>query len=900
MSQDITAREYQARHRGQILAELAGSDMMLEAPTGCGKTMLAVAVLADMLGPAFTHAIVIAPQTQIEDGFVDVAGSVRWPDGTTTEVADDLVRPARLMSDEKISQSILAYLRSPNPGYCLYFAKRHADETPKDLGGRVLVVDEAHHVSPRNGLGSAVDLWCGRGGRAFYLTATPYRADGAKVERAGMSSIRYSLPEHMEDGFAPRRLEHAVVSFGKAGDKVTGAQFTGAEITSDQETIRQVATGMVARWLEDDRPKLIVRVPPISGGSQPAILAIVAAFRAAGARVLDATGMKAGVKQAFRAAMKSERDLTPWTSAHDVVVGCQRVHEGTDWRHCSAVYSIGIPGSLGFVVQLLGRPMRQKPKGSKHADVSRMVFFVPCAGGEALSKLSLDHSRHAVMVSIFLADCRCRAGWIKTQAVRSGLGEVGENVTPGHGMNPETYAEVKLAMALRHAEGRGVTVGKLIRAAHKAYPDVPMSDLNFIAADILADDPSLGGDVARRIRRLVEVCPEIRADYSQEFDTVVAEFRDRQLGRSRSLEMLGEQLHEMTSGDMRGLANRLANRFGTDWSEGLILEKGEERKAKRGHYPNGNSGKIPDMVATWASADSWLRTRGSSLSRLFKTWSSIWSEELIRAKGQEWKAESGHYPRRGLGRISGLGATWATADFWLRTRGSSLSKFFGTRMDTGTWSEELIREKGEEWKAESGSYPNSKSGSIPGMDVTWAAANSWLRTRRSSLSMFFGAVPRIRTWSEELIREKGEEWNAIDGSYPTEASGQIPGMKATWKAANSWLHKRGSSLCRFFGTRNRKRKRASMNFRFWSEGLIRERCEEWKAERGSYPAQLSGQIPGMDVTWAAANAWLRTEGSSLYQFFKNPPPSAPAKPPRRRPKPRPRPLFSRHRPKRSD
>ena len=50
-------------------------------------------------------------------------------------------------------------------------------------------------------------------------------------------------------------------------------------------------------------------------------------------------------------------------SAFDVMVGIQRVLEGTDWPVCSAVYCVGMPGSLNTVVQFLGRAMR--PKGRR-------------------------------------------------------------------------------------------------------------------------------------------------------------------------------------------------------------------------------------------------------------------------------------------------------------------------------------------------------------------------------------------------------------------------------------------------------------------------------------------------------------------------------------------------------
>ena len=105
------------------------------------------------------------------------------------------------------------------------------------------------------------------------------------------------------------------------------------------------------------------------------------------------------------------------------MVGIQRVMEGTDWPVCSAVYCVGMPGSLNTVVQLLGRAMR--PKGEDYPeqqrDRARLVFFVPCGGGAALPDLSIDHSRHALLTCCFLADHEVGQEWIVLREIRRGI-----------------------------------------------------------------------------------------------------------------------------------------------------------------------------------------------------------------------------------------------------------------------------------------------------------------------------------------------------------------------------------------------------------------------------------------------------------------------------------------------
>jgi superfamily II DNA or RNA helicase len=76
--------------------------------------------------------------------------------------------------------------------------------------------------------------------------------------------------------------------------------------------------------------------------------------------VLNATGTEEKDKQGFLSALQSEKNQTFAQSKLDIIVGIQRVMEGTDWPVRSAVDCVGMPGSLNTVAQLLGRAMRPK------------------------------------------------------------------------------------------------------------------------------------------------------------------------------------------------------------------------------------------------------------------------------------------------------------------------------------------------------------------------------------------------------------------------------------------------------------------------------------------------------------------------------------------------------------
>ena len=210
-------------------------------------------------------------------------------------------------------------------------------------------------------------MWRERGGRLFFFTATPYRGDGRPVRLDGMRAFRRSLAEHMDEGFAPRHLDSEIVALGQPGDAITAAQFTGEE-APPSSYLDGLLAALGRRWSEDGRPKAIVRVPPMQGGrSGDLVRRLLLAFESQGARVLDATGTAVADKQRFLTALEAERSRSYATSNIDVLVGIQRVLEGTDWPVCSAVYCVGMPGSLNTVVQFLGRAMRLEARLSRRA-----------------------------------------------------------------------------------------------------------------------------------------------------------------------------------------------------------------------------------------------------------------------------------------------------------------------------------------------------------------------------------------------------------------------------------------------------------------------------------------------------------------------------------------------------
>ncbi|HYT94474.1 MAG TPA: DEAD/DEAH box helicase family protein, partial [Gemmataceae bacterium] len=354
-------RPYQVRLVTDVCR--ATEDVLVEQPTGSGKTVQIVTLVAMHLGRRFTHAVISAPQEQIEEGFTKRDYQViAFPDCPgvavpSIQVPKALIHGAR---ESKLGsvRRVLRYLREP--GALDYaFACTHAalnrlnpEELPDDLSGKALFIDEAHHASA-DGLSQLVTLWRERGGQLFFFTATPYRGDGRPVRLEGMRAFRRSLAEHMAEGFAPRHLESEIVALGQPGDAITAGQFTGEE-APPSSYFEGLVAAICSRWREDGKPKAIVRVPPMRGGRSGELVGrLLQALASQGARVLDATGTGAADKERFLTALEAEKSRTYATSSFDVMVGIQRVLEGTDWPVCSAVYCVGMPGSLNTVVQFL-------------------------------------------------------------------------------------------------------------------------------------------------------------------------------------------------------------------------------------------------------------------------------------------------------------------------------------------------------------------------------------------------------------------------------------------------------------------------------------------------------------------------------------------------------------------
>src|SRR5258707_6850076 len=171
-----TVRDYQEKLVFNVCR--ATGDVLVEQPTGSGKTVQIVTLVAMHLGKRFSHAVIAAPQEQIEQGFVQRDYNfVAFPERPGVAVPSIQVPKQTILGarDSKVGsvKRVLQYLCQPAP-VDHAFACTHAalnritpDDLPADLAGKALFQGEAHHASA-DGLGQIVALWRQRGGALFF------------------------------------------------------------------------------------------------------------------------------------------------------------------------------------------------------------------------------------------------------------------------------------------------------------------------------------------------------------------------------------------------------------------------------------------------------------------------------------------------------------------------------------------------------------------------------------------------------------------------------------------------------------------------------------------------------------------------------------------------------------
>lgn len=357
------------------------------APTGSGKSLMVTTLLGRLRRDGrFARAIVCVPQTHIKDSFGyvgQVEDPARQPRFTDTEglaTFDTSVRSTAELEAHLAGRGCRFALVSTHATVASKDAFRLLKRFPS-LAGQLLVVDEGHHSSNDrrlNQLSRFRDEWLARGGAVLLSTATPFRMDGSPVLDETWARVSRTMAEHTLGGVhAPEflRCEHRWLARPAKSRR---------DLNCGVESSRKLVGAIVADWANEargpkgERPKTMIIVP--QANSQQWTEMLIETFGKIGCRTFDATGATAAKRNEVRRVLAGEAKVRRWRdSAFDVMLGCKRFDEGTDWAPCSLVYVIGFPTSLTATVQRWGRATRNKRDIAGHPfrDRATIVFYSP-------------------------------------------------------------------------------------------------------------------------------------------------------------------------------------------------------------------------------------------------------------------------------------------------------------------------------------------------------------------------------------------------------------------------------------------------------------------------------------------------------------------------------------------
>lgn len=618
----------------QFLARRGSGHAALELPTGMGKTVILVALIGLLLRRG-KKIIVAAPQEHIEDGFVHRSYTQI---GTPLGVIDmplTTIRAAR--ENPKIIDAIREFIEGPQRDYalaCTHLALTHfrpPTGVPEDLANCVLIVDEGHHA-PALGFSQFVDAFVANGGQVIYASATMFRTDNEPVIRHNMEVFRVSLPRFMAEGGAPRKFR-SKINVIRLNHRAEYAAMIGEEDPAHPFR-RRIVREMVARWQEDDRPKVIVRVPALRGGTSKMISQVVRAFRRVGARVLDVSGQDQAAKTRFHEALIAERALNRFADSQwDVMVGIQRVREGMDWKWCSTVYCVGLPNSIQMITQLMGRASRKKqgwwryPRS--HREVMQIEFYVPCGDPASFRDLPRRHSQNVLLICAFLENYERNLDWRVVQELHRGLvaplHEPGESPTSGVERHREAYVDpalhdqVRALVTTARQEllnlDRDPSVGNTYRWVVEHHPSAPRTVLAHVMCEIIVLDEGCSMTEARTLlfkelnAKLAEGEP-LRDALISAFMAVLHGMESHNILRAEDVqsERLRRRVFQLTGEDMQNLATELARRrpLQPDW----LIDVCNVHRIRTDNLPTGSTRGGPRgwEPETWAGIDQAIRT----------------------------------------------------------------------------------------------------------------------------------------------------------------------------------------------------------------------------------------------------------------------------------------------------
>ena len=909
--QIYTLRPYQAKLVSHVKVYLSkGVNCLIDQPTGSGKSIAIKDIVISLFGIKFSKIIIAAPQQQIEEGFYSKKNiKIKYPEinGATSS---ELEIPKNLFSmirenKGSISKSINRYLKSdPNKIIiCTHQAlslsfKDNINSLPEDLTGCLLVIDEAHH-SAAEGLNSVIDTWVSGGGNLLYATATPYRKDGKEVCYEGMKVFRRPLAEHMEEGFAPQTLHNEIIGVS-VNDEVTANEFFGEEVSNHHMVV--IANTIADTFERDGKPKSIIRIPPGNSIEFAKIIQEVLEKRFPKIRILNGVGTDNSIKQNFINVLNKEKGKSYNDSKYDVVLGVQRVLEGTDWAICSHIYCVGVPGSLTTVTQLIGRALRQKDDLHKCKNEAKASFFVLGIKEKSLNKLDLKHSRHALLTCIFLADYNIGKEWIVTKAISNGIkaGLVKKDLTKEQvddaendirgSIDPEERAEVELiilaASEMAKENNEEFSPEYIYDFIDNKNIDVNHDILNQIIIEHLSSKEDKEDKVSKKtkdfVKKNISLLPKVDKFKKALFEELVVEFRNETLSDSLSLIGDANQIHSITGGGIKDFCDRLIASNVSYTIEQVKQWVEDYKENNNGKFPSEDSGDIRENNITWLQLNGFLITGSRGLGGykslpdfLKKECGKVdinYTVEQVKQCIEVYKEKVGKFPSCHSGDIEEIDATWAKLNDYFR-RGSrgligykSLSDFLEKEYGKVeiNYTIEQVKEWVDEYKEKNGKFPTQGSGDIEGGETSWSKIANYFRIGSRGLIGYKSLLDFLErgcgktsvSYTIEQIKEWVDEYKEKNGKFPHAGSGDIEGIDISWANINGYFKIGSRGLCGYESLPDFLKKEYESKVNITTE-QIKQYIENYKEKNnGKYPVASSGNIEGTNFSW-----------SNFYQYF---------------------------------
>jgi superfamily II DNA or RNA helicase len=303
--------------------ERAGRRVLCVGPTGCGKTVMAVALMGRgrILFVAHTRELVTQAATRCREwGLTDVG--------------------------------IIAAGHAGNPRARIQIASKATLEQRTFPAADVVIFDEAHHV-PGEGWSRIHEHYDASGARIYGFTATPIRLDGKGLARyfdALVQSPPLSTLAALGRVVLPRIYAPLKGRADLSGVPLRGGDFDPSAM-SERLSDREVVGSLVKHWTERaaGRPTVVYAVDTRHGET------LARSFRRAGVTARLVTGaMPAHERDALVASFVAG-DLT-------LLVNCQVLTEGWDCPGVRCVVLARPTLSFSLLVQMIGRSTR--PSGS--------------------------------------------------------------------------------------------------------------------------------------------------------------------------------------------------------------------------------------------------------------------------------------------------------------------------------------------------------------------------------------------------------------------------------------------------------------------------------------------------------------------------------------------------------